>query len=318
MTNSSPLRRSQVLSSPDRQYLSNFLLDGRNNELNHRDALAAAQAEHERVREAAIRVYELHELKEEHNRILEQGRREQERLTAEAAIAAEERRLQELRAKTIPKPPPPKPEPEPPKPVESQKPVPVAPKSPEATKNEPLARGQAETLPPKPTPQPNGLFSNLGKPASASPFGTTSQQSQPQQPSVFRQDKTSAPAVNSIQPHPSTAPPVVRSPAPQPTKAAVDPLSDRYFQIHQALKQLRRDLVAASKVAGSPLKGKVGIIRREIRVSIGQLTGGKGANAQPVSHGSKPLAWGDIFPLTILTDKQNHGTAKAIIGRAAA
>ncbi|KAF5701152.1 hypothetical protein FMUND_13999 [Fusarium mundagurra] len=44
--------------------------DSRNNELNQRDALAAAQLEHDRVRQAAIRVYEFHELQEEHKRIV--------------------------------------------------------------------------------------------------------------------------------------------------------------------------------------------------------------------------------------------------------
>lgn len=290
MTNSSPLRRSQLLSSPDRNYLSNFLLDGRNNELSHRDALAAAQVEHDRVREAAIRVYELHELKEEHNRILEQGRREQERLKAEAAIAAEEARLQELRAKSIPKPPPPKQEPEPVQPVEKQiekKTEPAAPKSPEVKKSEPAQQTQAKSQPPPAAaPQKNGLFSNLDRPTPSNPFATATQQGQSQQPSPFSQNKT--PAASAIAPQ--TQQPVAQTQTPQTqpqaapsSKSPLDPLSDRYVQIHQALKQLRKDIVAASKVAGSPLKGKVGTIRREIRVSIGQLTGGKGANAQPVS-----------------------------------
>lgn len=285
MANSSPLRRSQLLSSPDRPFLSSFLLDNRNNELSHRDALAAAQVEHERVREAAIRVYELHELKEEHNRILEQGRREQDRLTAEAEIAAEETRLQELRAKSIPKPPPPKPEPKPEpvksieKPVEEKKPEPAAPRSPELKKSESPAQTQLKSQPPPAAPQQNGLFSNLGKPPTSNPFATANPQSQTQQPSPFSQNKTPTPPVNALQPQQLDA----QRQAPQPPKSSVDPLSDRYVQIHQALKQLRKDLVAASKVAGSPLKGKIGTIRREIRVSIGQLTGGKGANAQPVS-----------------------------------
>jgi len=37
-----------------------------------------------------------------------------------------------------------------------------------------------------------------------------------------------------------------------------------------------------AKPAGSPLKGKMGDLRREIRKSMGQLTGGKGANATPL------------------------------------
>ncbi|KID87562.1 GLE1-like protein [Metarhizium guizhouense ARSEF 977] len=276
MANSSPLRRSQLLSSPDRPYLSNFLLDSRNNELSHRDALAAAQAEHDRVREAAIRVYELHELKEEHNRILEQGRREQERLMAEAAIAAEEKRLQELKAKSIPKPPPPPPEPAKPveKPAGEKKPVSVVSESPEAKESEPLAQPQAKSQPSAPAPQQNGLFSNLGKPVPSSPFAAAGQQTKSQQPSVSNQNITSPPEAKTSQ----SQQPVAPSQTPQLPKSPVDPLSDQYIRIHQALKQLRRDIVAASKVAGSPLKGKVGTIRREIRVSIGQLTGGKGTN----------------------------------------
>ncbi|KIE00524.1 GLE1-like protein, partial [Metarhizium majus ARSEF 297] len=276
MANSSPLRRSQLLSSPDRPYLSNFLLDSRNNELSHRDALAAAQAEHDRVREAAIRVYELHELKEEHNRILEQERREQERLKAEAAIAAEEKRLQELKAKSIPKPPPPPPEPAKPveKPAGEKKPVSVVSESPEAKESEPLAQPQAKSQPSAPAPQQNGLFSNLGKSVPSSPFAAAGQQTKSQQPSVLNQNITSPPEAKTSQ----SQQPVAPSQAPQLPKSPVDPLSDQYIRIHQALKQLRKDIVAASKVAGSPLKGKVGTIRREIRVSIGQLTGGKGTN----------------------------------------
>jgi nucleoporin GLE1 len=72
-------------------------------------------------------------------------------------------------------------------------------------------------------------------------------------------------------------------PAAPPTQPAASPTEDRYSQIHQELKKLRRELQAQSKVPGSPLKGKLGTFRREIRVAIGQLTGGKGANAKPVS-----------------------------------
>lgn len=288
MTNSSPLRRSQLLSSPERP-LSSFLLDGRNTELSHRDALAAAQAEHDRVREAAIRVYELHELKEEHNRILEQERREQERLKAEAAIAAEEKRLQELRAKSIPKPPPPKPEPERPM---------VAEQPPAAEKSEPIKKPEAtpaqtelKTQPPLTSPQQNGFLSNLGKPAQANPFATAApQKTQVSAPAAPKSSSISSPPVNLTPLQQPAAQNQTKPQQPQPTQVTpqqppsqvTKQTSDRYAQIHQALKQLRKDLVASTKVAGSPLKGKVGTVRREIRVSIGQLTGGKGANVQPV------------------------------------
>ncbi len=277
MTRSSPLRRSQF-SSPDRGYRSSFLFDERNTELSHRDALAAAQAEHERIREAALRVYELHELKEEHQRILDQERREQERLKAEAEIAAEEKRLQELRAKTIPKPAPPPPAPEPPKQVE--KPQSATPASLEPKKPAEAAPTQAKATPQPAAPQLNGVFGDQAKPAAASPFGTP-------------------PAAAVAPPKPVGTTPAIQSKptpgqqaTPQPQKQARPAAqlgADRYVQIHQELKKLRKDLTAQSKVPGSPLKGKMGTFRREIRVAIGQLTGGKGANAQPVRLPGNPF-----------------------------
>lgn len=268
--------------------MSPFLQEKRNHEATHLDALAAAQQEHERVRQAAIRVYELHELKEEHDRIVQEERKEQERLKAEAKIAEEAQRLQELKAKTIPKPAPPPPEPEPEKvasPAKAQLPAaqnaslgsPFAPKKVDAALNEEASPAR----PPQP-PQPNGLFTTTpkGEPAS----------------STFKSNQTNASTTPSGFPSKPEQPPVqARPPQPVPTKhtqpavqtatpaAAQDPTLQRYVQIHQELKKLRKDLMAASKVPGSPLKGQMGTFRREIRVSIGQLTHGKGANSQPVS-----------------------------------
>jgi nucleoporin GLE1 len=54
------------------------------------------------------------------------------------------------------------------------------------------------------------------------------------------------------------------------------------LRIHRALKALRKNLVEVSGQAGSPLKGKLGDMRREVRKSMGQLTAGKGANAIPL------------------------------------
>ena len=282
MTRSSPLRRSQLLSSPDRGPRSSFLFDDRNTELSHRDALLAAQAEHERVREAAIRVYEMHELKEEHQRILDQGRREQERLRAEAEIAAEETRLQELKAKTIPKPKP-QPAPEPPKAAEqpsSQPEVqrPVVQRSPESKKlpETDATLSQLKSQPPSAAPQQNGLFTGQGKPAGERPSAAAAQQ----QPDL--QAGAAKPIVAIPQPKATPLQPPTAQAQSQVRPVPAKPKIDRYIQIHQELKQLRKDLMAQSKVPGSPLKGKVGTFRREIRVSIGQLTGGKGANVQPV------------------------------------
>ena len=292
MTRSSPSRRSQLLTSPERRFLSSFLAENRNNELSHRDALIAAQIEHERVREAAIRVYELHELQQEHRRIVEQERKEEERLKAEALVVAEEKRLRELKAKTIPRPPP-EPVPEPPKETPQEKTAPpskVNGSTPtqESKKVEPSTTPLSEIK--KPATQPNGIFSTQAKPAPANPFATTPAESksapvaanpfastkQPQPPTLspFTQPSTSATPSSAVPTKPIQSQPPVAS-----TSSA-----DRYHQIHTELKKLRKDLMAASKIPGSPLKGKMGTFRREIRVSIGQLTAGRGANAQPVSQ----------------------------------
>ncbi|KAM6486795.1 GLE1-like protein-domain-containing protein [Trichoderma sp. SZMC 28011] len=271
MTNSPSSRKSQLLSSPEGGLISRFLLDGRNNELNHQNALAAAQAEHQRVREAAIRVYELHELREEHQRLLELERKEQERLRAEAAIVEEERRLRELKAKTVPKLPP-EPVPEPPKKVE---PVPV--QQPVAAKpQEPIKQNLFQTkqqpAPAATTPQVNGFLGAQTKPATSNLFASP----------------TTAPKVeNRLEPTklttPAAQPPAAQIPMARPPLAQKNALADRYVEIHKELKKLRQVLQAEAKVPGSPLKGKMGTYRREIRVSIGQLTAGKGANAQPIA-----------------------------------
>ncbi|POR36022.1 Nucleoporin GLE1 [Tolypocladium paradoxum] len=279
MTRSSPLR-SQLLSSPDRGPRSSFLFDDRNTELSHRDALLAAQAEHERVRAAAIRVFEMHELKEVHQRILDQGRREQERLRAEAEIAAEDRRLQELKAKTIRRPPPPV-APEPPTEVEqpaSQR-LAVQP-SPEVKKSVQVntTLSQVKSQPASAAPQQNGLFTGQGKPAASSTFAAAAQQ----QP-ASQQVGAPKPSVAATQPKATPPQPATTQTQPQARPPPAKPIVDRYIQIHQELKTLRKDLMAQSKVPGSPLKGELGAFRREIRVSIGQLTGGKGANIQPTT-----------------------------------
>lgn len=251
--------------------MSNFLYDGRNNELSHQSALAAAQAEHKRVREAAIRVYELHELREEHQRILELERKEQERLRAEAAIVEEERRLRELKAKTVPKlPPEPVPAPAPPKKVEpTPAPRPEPPKPQEPVK-QPISEIKQQPVASAAAPQVNGFLGGQNKLATNNAFASTTQAS-------------SAPKPPPAQASPAAQAPAVQAPAAGSLSAQKIALAERYVEIHKELKRLRQVLQAEAKVPGSPLKGKMGTYRREIRVSIGQLTGGKGANAQPVS-----------------------------------
>lgn len=250
--------------------------------------MTAAQAEHDRVRKAAIRVYELHELRQEHRRIVEEERREEERLKAEVAIVEEEKRLRELKAKAVPQLPP---EPEPPAPPPPPSTKPAAPsiangstpvkedKQPESSTTPASAiKKPAATLAP-----PSGVLFAQNKPAQSNPFAPASASTSAIQPPAGNPFQNAAgpplqpaatPAAPPAQPKPSVAA------TPKPPQSLQ---TDRYIEIHQALKKLRKDLQAQSKIAGSPLKGKMGTFRREIRVSIGQLTAGKGANTQPVS-----------------------------------
>ncbi|EHK41883.1 hypothetical protein TRIATDRAFT_287296 [Trichoderma atroviride IMI 206040] len=274
MSNSPPpRRRSQLLSSPENGLLSNFLNDGRNNELNHLSALDAAQVEHKRVREAAIRVFELHELREEHERILELERKEQERLRAEAAIVEEERRLRELRAKTVPKLPP-EPTPAPPKKVEpTPAPRPEPPKPQEPVK-QPTSEIKQQPAANVAAPQVNGILGGQNKPATNNAFASPTQAISAPKP----EQRLAPPPLASG----AVQAPAAQSPAANSISAQKNALAGRYVEIHKELKRLRQVLQAEAKVPGSPLKGKMGTFRREIRVSIGQLTGGKGANAQPI------------------------------------
>lgn len=270
-----------MLSSPENGLLSNFLIDGRNNELNHLSALDAAQAEHKRVREAAIRVFELHELREEHERILELERKEQERLRAEAAIVEEERRLRELKAKTVPKLPP-EPTPAPPKKVEpTPAPRPEPPKPQEPVK-QPIAEIKQQPPANVAAPQVNGILGGQNGPATNNAFASPAQAISAPKP----EQRLAPPPVasNAVQA------PAAQAPAAYSISAQKNALAQRYVEIHKELKTLRQVLQAEAKVPGSPLKGKMGTYRREIRVSIGQLTGGKGANAQPVSLYTDNLA----------------------------
>ncbi|KAF9881067.1 GLE1-like protein [Colletotrichum karsti] len=284
MAHSSPSRRSHskdyVKQSPERGFVADFLSENRNSELSHRDALAAAQLEHERVRLAALRVYEVHQLQEEKQRLEAEQRRiaqlqkeEEERLKAEAAVRAEQQRLRELKAKQIPQLPP-EPEPEPPRPA------PVPAKKQEQQVNGTTAqqvKAEAPTAPTaqrlQPTPVTNAAPALQ---AAKAPLAT------PPQPAATQATAPAAQANGFLTKPAEPAPP---KPAAQPAAAApaAAPASDRYLEIHQALKKLRKDVEALSKQPGNPLKGKLGDMRRQIRKSIGQLTAGKGANVQPMN-----------------------------------
>ncbi|PKS07959.1 hypothetical protein jhhlp_006571 [Lomentospora prolificans] len=279
-------RRSYTQSSPERSlsHLSSILSDDRNTELSHRDALLAAQVEHERVRIAALRVLELDQLEETKQKILAEQEKEKERLRREHELIEEEKRLRALRAQKVPKPPP-EPEPEP-------EPARVAPQAvekaqPRATNTDPSSPTLQRTAPTAAQPKPPTPI--LPRP------GTTSQQplsnGQPTAQSPFGQPPPAVAAKSQAQLQPNGAAQVPVAVAQTQAQKPAQPVvvtqvtsapNDRHLQIHQELKTLRRKLEEMAKTPASPLKGKMGDLRREIRKSMGQLTGGKGANATPL------------------------------------
>ncbi|KAI1352174.1 GLE1-like protein-domain-containing protein [Xylaria sp. FL0043] len=282
MTGSSPAtRRSRQWSSPSHSRISEFLGENRHSELSHQDALAAAQAEHERVRHAAIRVFKDHESKEEHRRLLEreelirhQQRLEEERIRNEERLQAEEERLRALKLKTVPKR------------------IPEAPSLPAAPATAPVAPPSPWSNPAS-APQPNGF---------TSPSSIT--QVKKESPAASEQLPSNAPALAAVngnkptqtaglggpqhvaltQPSPS-APLTATAPSYKPPASTLPtsiPPVDQYIVIHQNLKKLRASLIEQAKSL-PPLKARMGDMRRELRKSLGQVVAEKGANRKQIA-----------------------------------
>src|SRR3569833_1090065 len=295
MSNSSPAARptraspSSRLSyhSPVRPELSEFLLESRISPEAHKRASEAAQREHDRVLNAALHVFELHQFAEQTRRIEEETKHRHERARAEAKRIEDEQRaeaqrlqyearLQALKAKPVPKPTPP--------------PAPVTP-----VENAPLPNGLSSTS------QPSAA---VGGSASAKPSATTVEQAAPKP--LFG----TPPAVTSAAPAmtPAALPPQqgARIPPLAPQAAAAKPSvpaanggmtgashgsgpsappaagPDRYVQIHKKQKELRAFMTQQAK-DNPTIKNTMGDMRREIRKSIGQLTsGGLKENRIPV------------------------------------
>ncbi|KAK4212114.1 Nucleoporin GLE1 [Rhypophila decipiens] len=268
MAGSPPSRpRSFQYTSPSRT-ISEILGEDRNSEVRHKLRIETAWKEHERVREDAERALREHNQKEEQRRLLEEKRREEERIRRDEQIAAERIRLNALKAKKV-EIPPVLPDPEPPKAPPA---APVA-KAPESAPSPTPATAT--------TPQLNNLLNGttaqktpapLGQPA-PNPFGA------PPKPSPFTQASLQT-AIGNLQvqskepvaPTPRPQPPVAQRPAPVPI--------DRYTIIHTNLKALRTLMTQQAKV-NKLLKQRMGDMRRDIRKSVGQLTGGPaGTNRQ--------------------------------------
>jgi nucleoporin GLE1 len=289
MGSSPPRRRSQHWSSPQRSVFSEYLFEDRNSESRHKFLIEAAKKEHDRVRAEAERVYHEHLQKEERKRLLEQKKKEEERIKREETLAAERRQLIALQAKQVEVPKLPHPQPaqptsatEPPAPVKT--PTAATPTEPEPT-SQTAAQVNGKTTP-KPTPSSlfGGAKSLFGsQPAVSSPLApkstTPAATLVPAAASLSVSDKaatspatTSSPAgaqnkINGVAPSAQTQQPVT-----QPSAQPAQP--DQYLLIHKNLKGLRKFMLEQVKT-NSALKSRMGDMRREIRKTVGQLTGGE-------------------------------------------
>ncbi|KAI0536556.1 GLE1-like protein-domain-containing protein [Xylaria digitata] len=316
MTGSSPVtRRSRQWSSPSCSRISEFLAENRHTELSHQDALAAAQAEHERVRHAAIRVFKDHESKEEHRRlqerqeiIIQQQRREEERIRNEEKLRAEEERLRALKLTTVPKLPPEAP------PVFSS--TSTLPSNGSGSSNSTIAASlvnkQDPILPQGKEPPPRA-----GQSISNAPIlpvnGTKVTQPAPTQ--SLEPEQHVAQAKPSLFATPATSGSFPKPPTSQPNSLSTLPTSkppvDQYVVIHQRLKKLRASLAEQAKSLPL-LKARMGDMRRELRKSLGQIVTEKGGNRKQIAtiqallqesiSGSVPSAM--IDPSQFITDQR--------------
>lgn len=275
--------------------VADFLSDTRNSPEAHKRNFQDAQKEHQRVLEAALHVYELHQLAEANRQI------EEEELRRSELVAEEERRIENGRqakikqledearlaaqkAAPIPKPTIPVSLPPTTVSAETQEVVPAA---------APVATMQAATGAKTEAFENSEPSSNLRQDRSKSPnpFANTNarlaqmnEQPQPRggQPSIpLSSVNTPYSPVASGQPttekaNGATALAKLSSATPQVSEV------DRHIQVHKNLKGLRRFVIEQSKTNVS-LKQHVGEMRRDIRKSFGQLTsGGLKENKVPV------------------------------------
>ncbi|RDL32046.1 Uncharacterized protein BP5553_09448 [Venustampulla echinocandica] len=262
------LRRS-TLNPTYRDYDHDIRFQNRNSEDVHRDALAAAQVEHDRVREIALKAYELNELRKDQLRLRQSAQREEERVRLETARALEEIRIREIenRAKRIPKPPPREPTPPPPSPPRSLPSKVTPPTSAQPPATVPQPEPQVKQQPP---PEPVSREAPTQKPFLAAP----------QPPVQAPAPPVPKPQAAPVQP-PTQIPPQIPTTS-APAQPHVLPGVERYIEIHKNLKQLRLFITNAGK-HNVAFKKKTGEMRRAIRQSVGQLTEGKGANKQPLN-----------------------------------
>lgn len=233
----------------------------------HQELLEAAYREHERVREDAL-LY-LEKIRLENEVLKEQTRLKQEqtnRQLAEEAIALAQQSIP-LPQQTLPSPLPRAKTPPTPKTVLA---------SPLPTANSPvkIASSTPATAPVPPQSPLKSLPATI---------------SQTKTPTTEEKANSDRPITQFIPAQPKPPVPIQTTDAIHP--GVVESVSyllpgisgkGNYIQIHKALKDLRKNVIQNSKTNPN-LKGKVGDMRRAIRVAVGQLTDVKGANRDSAS-----------------------------------
>jgi len=267
----------QRWASPNGNDLADILHEPRNTEARHRELLESSAKAHTQLRQEAERVLQESILREQTRRVLEEKRREQERIQAEQKLAEERQRLNELKKKVVEIPPL----------------LPDSKSEAAPAVNGNLNKSVASQVPSSANPAASNAFQQPAAQAAAiqpsvNPFGTKA----PGQ--GFTSITSNAPIAQPkpvVEPakQPSTAlglnallngnsltngsGPANTTPKPAPTPAPQAPQPDRYTVIHQNLKILRKTMMDQAKV-NRALKERMGDMRREIRKSVGQLTGG--------------------------------------------
>lgn len=290
-------QRSSLFSSPDRPPCADFLSPDRNSELSHKEALAAAAAEHTRIREKANHTLQLYQEEEAQRRLAERQQqlidlqqKEKQRLEKERSLRAEDERLRDLRAKSIARLPP---EPELPKaptaPVKQEAtptPQPTLSAQPQASTTPATANGATPATQPAASAPATSILNRTPTPAanSPTPLSNPAQQQTTQEPA-----KSASPlqpvANGQVKPEqsptngtaPSATPAHVPPPAPR-----VDPLKQRYLDIHKNLKAFRASYV--HQMSTNPaLKNHTADLRRDVRKFVGQISMDKANNRLLVS-----------------------------------
>ena len=278
----SSFRRSHHPSSPPYDYELRF--ENRNSEDVHREALAAAYTEHQRIQEAAVRATRLEEARLEQLRLQQQTIQEEERVRLEEERVREQIRLREIenRAKQIPK-------------VPARIPTPPPSAQTPAQETKPSAPASSQLAPAAAVPSTHQSTTPVAQPPIAQPFNQV-QTTQPPttQPSNSFTQPVSQPSNPFVQ-QPAVVPSTISQPAtqlpmkttpPQPSTTQMHPYLlagvDRYVEIHKSLKELRKYVNNAGNT-DKPFKKQVGDLRRTLRMAVGQCVKDKSKNKDPVS-----------------------------------